>query len=153
MYDVFFIPFFSLFSFSLFFISLGCAVAGLYLYTLVVETFSGDNMKFRMYAFIGWGEFVILLFCSAFRLYGIYALPYPLPLGTLSLCFTPSIPYILLFRECVLSLPADMGSLFRSAHHMRSTPLILSRAQCWMGTHFHFLLARIYMYIYFVHNK
>ncbi|XP_031631545.1 diuretic hormone receptor-like isoform X2 [Contarinia nasturtii] len=30
-------------------------VEGLYLYMLVVETFSGDNMKFKMYAFIGWG--------------------------------------------------------------------------------------------------
>ncbi|XP_055309678.1 diuretic hormone receptor-like isoform X2 [Sitodiplosis mosellana] len=30
-------------------------VEGLYLYMLVVETFSGDNLKFKMYAFIGWG--------------------------------------------------------------------------------------------------
>lgn len=30
---------------------------GLYLYMLVVETFSGDNLKFALYATIGWGEF------------------------------------------------------------------------------------------------
>lgn len=30
--------------------------AGLYLYMLVVETFSGDNMRFKTYAGIGWGE-------------------------------------------------------------------------------------------------
>lgn len=29
---------------------------GLYLYMLVVETFSGDNLKFNMYALIGWGK-------------------------------------------------------------------------------------------------
>uniref|UniRef100_A0A182FFC8 G-protein coupled receptors family 2 profile 2 domain-containing protein n=1 Tax=Anopheles albimanus TaxID=7167 RepID=A0A182FFC8_ANOAL len=37
--------------------------AGLYLYMLVVETFSGDNLRFNMYAAIGWGGpaiFVIL---------------------------------------------------------------------------------------------
>uniref|UniRef100_A0A182PN92 G-protein coupled receptors family 2 profile 2 domain-containing protein n=1 Tax=Anopheles epiroticus TaxID=199890 RepID=A0A182PN92_9DIPT len=28
---------------------------GLYLYMLVVETFSGDNLRFNMYAAIGWG--------------------------------------------------------------------------------------------------
>lgn len=37
-----------------------CSVAGLYLYTLVVATFSGDNMRFKMYAFIGWGEFIFV---------------------------------------------------------------------------------------------
>lgn len=31
------------------------SIAGLYLYMLVVETFSGSNAKFKMYAFIGWG--------------------------------------------------------------------------------------------------
>lgn len=30
--------------------------SGLYLYMLVVETFSGDNLKFAMYALIGWGK-------------------------------------------------------------------------------------------------
>lgn len=30
---------------------------GLYLYMLVVETFSGDNLKFSMYALLGWGKF------------------------------------------------------------------------------------------------
>uniref|UniRef100_A0A182Y0U9 Diuretic hormone receptor n=1 Tax=Anopheles stephensi TaxID=30069 RepID=A0A182Y0U9_ANOST len=30
-------------------------VEGLYLYMLVVETFSGDNLRFNMYAAIGWG--------------------------------------------------------------------------------------------------
>lgn len=29
---------------------------GLYLYMLVVETFSGDNMRIKTYAAIGWGE-------------------------------------------------------------------------------------------------
>lgn len=29
---------------------------GLYLYMLVVETFSGDNLKFNLYALIGWGK-------------------------------------------------------------------------------------------------
>lgn len=31
-------------------------LAGLYLYMLVVETFSGDNTRFKTYAAIGWGE-------------------------------------------------------------------------------------------------
>ncbi|XP_062709819.1 diuretic hormone receptor [Aedes albopictus] len=38
-------------------------VEGLYLYMLVVETFSGDNLRFNMYAAIGWGGpgvFVVL---------------------------------------------------------------------------------------------
>ncbi|XP_065089233.1 diuretic hormone receptor [Ochlerotatus camptorhynchus] len=30
-------------------------VEGLYLYMLVVETFSGDNLRFKLYAAIGWG--------------------------------------------------------------------------------------------------
>lgn len=30
--------------------------SGLYLYMLVVETFSGDNLKFKLYALIGWGK-------------------------------------------------------------------------------------------------
>lgn len=30
-------------------------VEGLYLYMLVVETFAGDNIRLRLYAFIGWG--------------------------------------------------------------------------------------------------
>uniref|UniRef100_T1GE43 G-protein coupled receptors family 2 profile 2 domain-containing protein n=1 Tax=Megaselia scalaris TaxID=36166 RepID=T1GE43_MEGSC len=30
-------------------------VEGLYLYILVVKTFSGDNIKFNTYALIGWG--------------------------------------------------------------------------------------------------
>lgn len=38
---------------------------GLYLYMLVVETFSGDNLKFKMYALIGWGK-LIALFPSLF---------------------------------------------------------------------------------------
>lgn len=29
---------------------------GLYLYMLVVETFSGDGFNFKTYAFIGWGK-------------------------------------------------------------------------------------------------
>lgn len=38
---------------------------GLYLYMLVVETFSGDNLKFNMYALIGWGKLCIhVLVCQ-----------------------------------------------------------------------------------------
>lgn len=36
-------------------------LSGLYLYMLVVETFSGDNLRFSMYAFIGWGALIFLL--------------------------------------------------------------------------------------------
>ncbi|XP_058830749.1 diuretic hormone receptor-like isoform X2 [Topomyia yanbarensis] len=36
-------------------------VEGLYLYMLVVQTFSGDNFRFRKYAFIGWGGPVIFV--------------------------------------------------------------------------------------------
>ncbi|XP_055608279.1 diuretic hormone receptor-like [Uranotaenia lowii] len=36
-------------------------VEGLYLYMLVVETFSGDNLRFNMYAAIGWGGPVIFV--------------------------------------------------------------------------------------------
>lgn len=31
-------------------------ISGLYLYMLVVETFSSDKLKFKMYAVIGWGK-------------------------------------------------------------------------------------------------
>jgi len=31
-------------------------VEGLYLYMLVVKTFSGDNLRFNIYASIGWGK-------------------------------------------------------------------------------------------------
>lgn len=31
-------------------------VEGLYLYMLVVKTFSGDNIRFNIYASIGWGK-------------------------------------------------------------------------------------------------
>lgn len=42
--------------------------AGLYLYMLVVQTFSGDDIKFKMYAFIGWGmcSAVFYFFASGF---------------------------------------------------------------------------------------
>lgn len=30
--------------------------AGLYLYMLVVETFSGDNIRLRVYTVLGWGK-------------------------------------------------------------------------------------------------
>uniref|UniRef100_A0A336K2T2 Diuretic hormone receptor n=1 Tax=Culicoides sonorensis TaxID=179676 RepID=A0A336K2T2_CULSO len=40
-------------------------VEGLYLYMLVVETFSGDNLRFGMYAFIGWGCPAIFVLCWA----------------------------------------------------------------------------------------
>ncbi|XP_031631307.1 diuretic hormone receptor-like isoform X2 [Contarinia nasturtii] len=46
------VTFFHYFSLTNFFWML---VEGLYLYMLVVETFSGDNLKFHMYALIGWG--------------------------------------------------------------------------------------------------
>ena len=32
-------------------------IAGLYLYMLVVETFTGENIKLRVYVIIGWGKF------------------------------------------------------------------------------------------------
>jgi hypothetical protein len=35
-----------------------CSLSGLYLYMLVVQTFSGDNIKFNLYAVIGWGELI-----------------------------------------------------------------------------------------------
>jgi hypothetical protein len=31
-------------------------IAGLYLYMLVVETFTGENIKLRVYVLIGWGK-------------------------------------------------------------------------------------------------
>ncbi|XP_037946618.1 diuretic hormone receptor isoform X2 [Teleopsis dalmanni] len=37
-------------------------VEGLYLYTLVVQTFSSENIRFLMYAFIGWGCPAIVVF-------------------------------------------------------------------------------------------
>lgn len=40
-----------------FMLSTDWILLGLYLYMLVVETFSGDNIKFNMYAGIGWGKF------------------------------------------------------------------------------------------------
>lgn len=47
-----------------------CFISGLYLYMLVVETFSGDNLRFRMYAFIGWGKnFSFLCIYKTFLLY------------------------------------------------------------------------------------
>lgn len=36
-------------------------VEGLYLYMLVVKTFSGDNLRFNIYASIGWGKSTHLL--------------------------------------------------------------------------------------------
>jgi len=36
-------------------------VEGLYLYMLVVKTFSGDNIRFNIYASIGWGKFDVCL--------------------------------------------------------------------------------------------
>ena len=36
-------------------------VAGLYLYMLVVETFSADKIKLQAYAFIGWGKYYFQL--------------------------------------------------------------------------------------------
>ncbi|XP_055623582.1 diuretic hormone receptor-like [Toxorhynchites rutilus septentrionalis] len=41
-------------------------VEGLYLYMLVVQTFSGDNLRFRKYALIGWGG--PLIFVGAWAL-------------------------------------------------------------------------------------
>jgi corticotropin releasing hormone receptor 1 len=31
-------------------------ITGLYLYMLVVETFTGENIKLRVYVIIGWGK-------------------------------------------------------------------------------------------------
>jgi len=33
-----------------------CKITGLYLYMLVVETFTGENIKLRVYVIIGWGK-------------------------------------------------------------------------------------------------
>ncbi|XP_055918195.1 diuretic hormone receptor isoform X1 [Eupeodes corollae] len=45
-------------------------VEGLYLYTLVVQTFSSDNIYFAMYAFIGWGcPAVIVIAWSVAKIY------------------------------------------------------------------------------------
>jgi hypothetical protein len=46
-------------------------IAGFYLYMLVVETFSADKIRLRIYAFIGWGKmkclsFIHVLFCGCF---------------------------------------------------------------------------------------
>ena len=41
-----------------------CAFAGFYLYMLVVETFSADKIKLRIYAFIGWGKQFFYVFHS-----------------------------------------------------------------------------------------
>lgn len=49
---VFLVTLFHYFSATNFFWML---VEGLYLYMLVVQTFSGDNLRFRKYAIIGWG--------------------------------------------------------------------------------------------------
>ncbi|XP_055383270.1 diuretic hormone receptor-like isoform X2 [Condylostylus longicornis] len=45
-------------------------VEGLYLYTLVVQTFSSDNIKFAIYAFIGWGcPAIIVVIWSIAKMY------------------------------------------------------------------------------------
>ncbi|XP_055607233.1 diuretic hormone receptor-like isoform X2 [Uranotaenia lowii] len=49
---IFLVTLFQYFSVTNFFWML---VEGLYLYMLVVQTFSGDNLRFRKYAIIGWG--------------------------------------------------------------------------------------------------
>ncbi|EDS32491.1 diuretic hormone receptor [Culex quinquefasciatus] len=41
-------------------------VEGLYLYMLVVETFSGDNLRFNMYAAIGYGLYLYMLVVETF---------------------------------------------------------------------------------------
>lgn len=35
------------------------SITGLYLYMLVVKTFSGDNIRFNIYAIIGWGKHLL----------------------------------------------------------------------------------------------
>lgn len=40
-------------------------VEGLYLYMLVVKTFSGDNIRFNIYASIGWGKSRCLIMLSS----------------------------------------------------------------------------------------
>ena len=47
-------------------------ISGLYLYMLVVETFSADKIKLRVYAVIGWGKYhftfsFIFLLCNIIR--------------------------------------------------------------------------------------
>lgn len=43
------------------------AFSGLYLYILVVKTFTGESIKLRIYAMIGWGKFDILRIPEAYR--------------------------------------------------------------------------------------
>lgn len=38
-------------------------VEGLYLYMLVVKTFSGDNIRFNIYVSIGWGKLPCVCVC------------------------------------------------------------------------------------------
>ncbi|KDR16173.1 Diuretic hormone receptor, partial [Zootermopsis nevadensis] len=38
-------------------------VEGLYLYMLVVETFTGENIKLRVYVIIGWGRSIRFMYC------------------------------------------------------------------------------------------
>jgi len=40
-------------------------VEGLYLYMLVVKTFSGDNLRFNIYASIGWGKCECPIVCAS----------------------------------------------------------------------------------------
>lgn len=59
--------------------SLFILFAGLYLYMLVVQTFSGDDIKFKMYAFIGWGMCSdVLSFSLTFWRLAIYSIYSPL---------------------------------------------------------------------------
>ncbi|XP_058464591.1 diuretic hormone receptor-like isoform X2 [Malaya genurostris] len=71
---VFLVTIFHYFSTTNFFWML---VEGLYLYMLVVQTFSGDNLRFRKYAFIGWGG--PLIFVIAWAITKCFYLPDPPP--------------------------------------------------------------------------
>jgi hypothetical protein len=41
---------------KVFYFLLHFKITGLYLYMLVVETFTGENIKLRVYVIIGWGK-------------------------------------------------------------------------------------------------
>jgi corticotropin releasing hormone receptor 1 len=41
-------------------------IAGLYLYMLVVETFTGENIKLRVYVVIGWGKRILYILGKKF---------------------------------------------------------------------------------------
>lgn len=46
------------------------SISGLYLYMLVVETFTAENIKLKVYTTVGWGKFdFVTLFTTAIIIY------------------------------------------------------------------------------------